>query len=371
MKYLVSIHHPAQVHFYRHIVGELEAAGHEVRVCARDKDVTVDLLEAFDIPHRVLAKQGSGLLHMVAMQATYEVRLLREAVRFRPDVMTSTGGVEVSHVAPLVGARSVVFNDSEGTPSHKLISPFLDVVCTPRAFSEEFRARHRRYDGYHELAYLHPDRFTPDVEGLRAFGIDPDERYFVLRFVAWQAHHDVGQRGLSLDAKRELVAMLSELGTVYITSEAPLPAEFEPYRTPVPPHLVHDLLAFADLYVGDSQTMATEAALLGTPAVRSNSFVQAAEMSNFVELEADYGLLFSIADEAETLDRVRELATDPSVQETWQARRDRLLEDKIDVTDFAVHVLEEEGQRRRSTYSSAPTSRLARVRDRLLGGGSE
>jgi predicted glycosyltransferase len=369
MRYLVSIHHPAQVHFYRHIIDELRGAGHEVRVCVREKDVAVDLLEAHGIEHRVLAETPDSLPRLAAMQLRYEYRLFREARRFRPDVMTSVGGVEISHVAPLVGARAVAFDDSEPTPSHYLTAPFLDAVCTPAAFQGDFGAAHRRYDGYHELAYLHPDRFDPDPDRLRSAGIDPEERYFVLRFVAWQAHHDVGEAGLSRAAKRTLVDRLSERGTVYITSEAELPPAFEEYRTPVPPHLVHDLLVFADLYVGDSQTMATEAAVLGTPAVRSNSFAGTDDMSNFVELEDEYGLLTSLADEDETLDRVGQLVTDPGAQETWARRRERLLSDKVDVTAFAADLLEEEGRAARASRA-ARAGTLGRMRD-WLGGDSE
>ncbi len=46
------------------------------------------------------------------------------------------------------------------------------------------------YPGYHELAYLHPRRFTPDRGVLAEAGISEGERYFVLRFNAFKAHHD-------------------------------------------------------------------------------------------------------------------------------------------------------------------------------------
>ena len=369
MKCLVSIHHPAQAHFYRHVVDDLRDAGHEVLVCVRDKEVTTDLLDAFGIDHRVLAETPDSLPRLALMQLRYEWRLLRAARAFEPDVITSVGGVEISHVAPLVGARAVAFDDSEPTPSHAITAPLLDVVCTPRAFDGDFGDAQRRYDGYHELAYLHPDRFEPDPDGLREHGVEPDERYFVLRFVAWQAHHDVGQHGLSMDAKRELVRYLDERGEVYITSEAPLPAEFESYRTPLPPERLHDLLAFADCYVGDSQTMATEAAVLGTPAVRSNSFAGEDDMSNFVELEERYELCYSRADEDDCLRIVKRLVSDPDTAATWRERREALLEDKIDVTAFAVDLLEAEG--RTAATAGTAADRLARVRRGLLGGDSE
>jgi len=368
VRILVSIHHPAQAHFFRYVVPELEARGHEVRVRVRDKEVASELLEAFDIDHRVLARKGDGLAALAASQLRYEALLLREARRFQPDVMASTGGVEIGHVAPLAGTRSVAFNDTEGSPSHYVSLPLVDLICTPRAHDRDFGERHVRYDGYQELAYLHPDRFQPSADRLREAGVDPEEPYYVLRFVAWQAHHDVGKQGLSLAAKRELIEKLSARGQVYITSEAELPPEFEGYRNPVPPELAHDLLAFAQLYVGDSQTMTTEAALLGTPAVRSNSFVGEGDLSNFRELEERYELLYNRADDREALALVEELLADPTTEQTWERRRQRLLAEKIDVTAFAVDTIEREGRKAPTDLPTGAAGRLRRRLSRALAG---
>lgn len=335
---LVSIHHPAQAHFYRHIVTELTRRGHEVRVCVRDKEMTAQLLGAFDIPHSVLAESSETLPGTIGTQLAYEYRLLREARAFQPDVLTAIGGIEIAHVAPFVGARTLAFDDTAARTGRLLTIPSLDVVCTPAGFDRPVRGHERPYDGYHELAYLHPDRFEPAPERLRAHGVDTDETYFVLRFAAWNAHHDVGEHGLSEPAKRRLVDALSERGEVYISSESTLPADLEAHRLPVPVHCVHDLLAFADLYVGDSGTMATEAAVLGTPAVRSNSLAGDDDLSNFVELEENYGLLASTTREEAMFEHIETFLAES--EETIEKRRRRLIDEKEDVTAYAVGQLE-------------------------------
>ena len=339
MKVIITIQHPAHVHFYRYVIDELEAAGHETFVFARENDLAVPLLDYYDIPHEVLAGPQDSLSELIRVQLIYEWRLLRRARRIDPDVMTAIGGVAVSHVAPIVGARSVVFLDNEGFACHKVTVPFADAVCTPRRHGDEYGAKHVRYDGYHELAYLHPNRFDPAPAALRSHGVDPDERYFVLRFRKWDALHDVGAGGFSLDGKRELVSMLVDHGEVYITSTDDLPSDLEPHRLPVPSHLIHDLLYFADCYAGDSATMATEAAVLGTPAVRVQSFAADERMTNFVELEEEYGLLRSTHDEEIALDYVEELVTDPDASKQWRERRRRLFDDKIDVVPYVVELL--------------------------------
>ncbi|MFP9058973.1 DUF354 domain-containing protein [Natrialbaceae archaeon A-chndr2] len=351
MKVIVTIQHPAHVHFYKYVIDELEARGHDVYVFARENDLAIPLLNAYGIPHEVLAGPQNSLSELVQVQLCYELRLLERTRRINPDVMTAIGGVAVSHVAPLVGARSVVFIDNEGTSSHRVTTPFAHVVATPRNHDVEYGSNHVRYDGFHELAYLDPAYFEPDPERLRAAGVDPDERYFVLRFRKWDALHDVGEAGLSLEGKRTLVSVLAEHGTVYITSTDPLPEDLEQYALPVSPTHIHDLLYYADCYAGDSATMATEAALLGTPTVRIQSFAaRGTDMTNFIELEETYDLLRSTADETEGIELVREIVADDRTPERWRSRRERLFEEKIDVTAYVTELLCAQGGAR--TYSA-------------------
>lgn len=335
----ITLQHPAHVHFYRNVVDELEQQGHESLVYYRGEELVADLLDRYDIDATALAPGNRGRLHGLANQVRYEAGLLRAGRRARPDVLTGIGGIAAAHVGTLLGVPSVVFTDSgDFAPMNRLGTRFADIVCTPEVTETDYGDRQRRYPGYHELAYLHPDRFEPDSTGL---GIDVYEPYSVVRFVGWNAQHDRGQRGFSREQKRRLVDGLGQHGAVYVTAEGRLPPEFRAYRLPVPPDRIHDLLYYADLYVGDSQTMATEAALLGTPAIRSNSFVAAGDMGNFRELEREYGLLASLPDADEAIDQALTWMQLPSLGRQWDWKLDRLHTDKIDVTAFAVDTLVE------------------------------
>jgi predicted glycosyltransferase len=342
MRVFVTVQHPAHVHFFRNAVTELRDGGHDVRVYAREKEMTTRLLDQYGIDYHVLAGAADSLASLAKVQATYELQLWREALRHDPDVLTAISGLAASHVATVIGATSVIFTDNM-TPTNKLFAPFANVVCTPRNHYGDFGIKHVRYDGYHELAYLHPNRFQPDPDVLRAHGVDPEERFFVLRFSDMGAHHDVGQEGLSPSAKREVVDYLSNHGTVYASIEGE--DELSAREIPVPPHRIHHLLAMADIFVTDSSTMPTEAGLLGTPTVRSNSFAGEDDvMCNFVELQ-EYGLVYSTPDESDALETVRDLTTDPTARDRWADRRDRVLAEKIDVTSFITDILTAPGAR--------------------------
>jgi predicted glycosyltransferase len=233
------------------------------------------------------------------------------------------------------GIPSLTFTDTENAKLANWITfPFTNSICTPSCYTGELGPKHLRYNGYQELAYTHPNWFSADVAVLDELDLKQGEPLFVVRFVAWQSGHDVMLRGFSQQAKHRLVQSLSRLGRVVITSEGELPAELEPYRMRISPTNIHDLLAFSALYVGESATMASESALLGTPFI----FVSPIGRGYTDELEKEYALGYTIhpRQEERAVELALSLAQRKNLREEWQAKRQRLLQDKIDVTAWLV-----------------------------------
>jgi len=341
MRVQFDVTHPAHVHLFKNAIRTLATDGHSVAVAARQKEVTTALLEAYGIDHTVLSSKGRSIAALVAEWSLRELRTIGYTRAFDPDVVVSRALPSAVHAAALTGAASVVCTDTEYAGGiATLIAPFVDYWWTPAWFTGDYGDRQRVHAGVDELAYLHPDRFSPDPDRLREHGVDPDERYFVLRFVSMAAHHDRSRAGFSPAGKRRLAEALSEHGTVYISAEGSLPAGVDGEAVPVPPAEIHHLLAFADLLVGDSETMATEAALLGTPTIRANSHATDEALGVFVRLD-DHGLVDSIADEETAHERAIELATDPAAGDRWARRRAALLESSPDVTSHLLGVIEE------------------------------
>lgn len=332
-----GIEHPASVHLFRNAIEELGERGWDVHVFVREKDIATELLECYDIPHTVLASYDGSKRNLVSSQLAYEYRLLRVSRRIQPDLMVAQEGVAVSHVAPLVGSKSLVFLDTEhATLQLRLLVPFADRICTATSFMGEVGRKQVRYPYYHELAYLHPDRFEPSTDVFDGLEVDADDEFVVLRTVAWGAAHDIGERGI--DDPVALVEGLESLGVeVLITAEGELPDALEANRVDVSPDAMHDLLSYADLFVGESPTMATESAVLGTPAV----YVGTLELGYTNELEERYDLVFHLDSDdgaARALDLARRLLEEPD--RTWERRRARLLEEKVDATSVILAEIE-------------------------------
>ncbi|MUV88806.1 DUF354 domain-containing protein [Halapricum sp. CBA1109] len=345
LRVLFDVGHPAQVHLFRNAIEQLRADGHETFVTSREKEVTTDLLDAYGIDHRSLSTRGDSLPSLVAELLVREWRLLAVAREFDPDVIVSRLGPVPAHVSAALGCRNVVVSDTHVDESllqrvyQGITFPFVDTTCAPADFELPVDDADRRPLDFQELAYLHPRYFEPDPERIAPYGLYPDHPYFVVRVAGWDAYHDVGYDGLSPSVLRELIGVLEQHGTVLVSAEKALPADLESYRLQIDPSDIHQVLYHADLYVGDSGTMSTEAAMLGTPAIRTNTMVGDEDENVFRELESRYGLLESFADADRAVEAVRRHVESDVDRAEYRRRREQLIADHPDVTDRLVETI--------------------------------
>jgi predicted glycosyltransferase len=92
------------------------------------------------------------------------------------------------------------------------------------------------------------------------------------------------------------------------------------------------------MFVSDTGTMITEAAILGTPAIQCYS--DFGHCGNLLELEQKYGLVYTFKEPALAITQAINLVQQPDLKEQWAKKRQILLRDKIDVTQFFVDFLE-------------------------------
>jgi predicted glycosyltransferase len=338
LRILIDVLHPAHVHFFRHFVAEAHDRGHECLITARDKDMALRLLDAYGLDYRLLTRQRRGVVGLGAELVEHTVLLAREARRFRPHLMMGIMAPCIALAGLSVPARVIAFYDNETARSvNRLVYLLSDAYLAPRGFRTALGGKLIRYTGYHELAYLHPRRFRPDRQLLAQHGIDLRKRLFFVRFVAWVSSHDYGEQGFSLEGKRQLLSILARHGQVLISSEAPLPEDLQPYRCQLPPEMVHHALAFADLFVGESSTMASEACVLGTHSVYVSSTGRGVNDEQAQRYEhAEY---FSDSDEESALQRIASLCERADLKAAALSSREKLLEECCDPTSGLSRLL--------------------------------
>jgi len=340
MRLVFFINTPAQVHTWRNVIDILVNKGHHVRVLARDYGSTLTLLDKYGFEYSVYIKPSRArylkgfefLSHVLGAD-----RLSRE---FKPDIIVGFGVVE-SLTSALLRKPCILVIDSEPLPvQHFLSKLFASVILTPSCFRKELGKKQIRFNGYKELAYLHPDSFKPDPSIYDELGINRDEKYVILRFNAFDAFHDIGKYGFPLHHQHQLVKELERHARVFISAEGSLPEDLKSYNLSIPFHRIHHVLYYAQLLVSDTQTLTTEAAILGTPAIRCNSFAGPNDMGNFVELEQKYDLIYCFPEPDRAIEKALELVQKPDLKERWAEKREILLGDKIDVAGFMVWFIE-------------------------------
>lgn len=341
MRILIDIGHPAHVHLLRYTSEELKHHGHQIFFSVRDIPVAKRLMNCYGMDYIDLGRKKDSILGKGMTILKQDMRMLRFVWRNKIDVGLSSG-IVLSHVSKLSKMKSFVFDDDDDAAEPLVVKyahPFSKVVFTPSAIRRQTKNA-VYYDGSHELAYLHPNHFRPDKSVLEKAGLKANEKFFILRFVAFKGHHDVGQQGISFEQKLRLVSLLIQYGRVIITSEREIEPEFEQYRLPVPAEEIHSLMYYATMFIGDSQTMTSEAAIMGVPALKCNTFAGKLSVPN--ELEQKYGLCYAYhPDDFEKFyEHIDRLLKQPDLKEEWMKKRERFLSEKIDVSAFFTWFIE-------------------------------
>ena len=390
--------HPAHFHMLKHTAENLKHDGHRVFVVIKKKDILETLCQDAGLEYyKIREGRGGSKWGLIKSVIGMEYHMWQFIHRNKIELLM---GSTLSFTAAKINCIPVIAmgeDDADVVPNYaKLVYPFASVVLTPDSCNNgKWEAKSSKYPSYHELAYLHPNHFTPDPEIVRSYGIpvasfhhsinssfssnstaqlvpqntnssshyaekEQAKPYFILRFASLNAHHDDGIKGINTDIAQRLIDILSPHGRIYITSERPLEPQFEQYRIRINPLDMHHVMAFASLYIGDSQTMAAEAGVLGVPFVRFNDFV--GRIGYLRELEDVYELGYGIHASVLTEDspiRKSEGSIQPSGTDAlykaveqlvamdaterralYQQRRQKMLSDKIDCAKFLTWFIE-------------------------------
>ena len=338
MGFLIEINHPGQVHLLKYVIEKLIKSETKFVVISKNENSITDLLKIYKIPYENIGTKGKGTFGKLIKQLVFTYRAYRIAKKNK--LKTGVGSSFTNDLLTLFikNFRSIHLSDDdeEMVPFiTKYSYPFASVILAPDCIHfKKYQRKVIPYSGYHELAYLHPNFFNPDIKVLSELGVDENEFFFVLRFVALKGHHDTRHTGISIEQKRILINSMSKRGKVFITSENPIETEFEKYRIKVSTEKIHSVLYFASAFVGDSQTMTSEAAVLGTPAFKCNSFAGKLSVPN--ELEKKYELCYSYqpSEFHGLIEQLNTILNDSNSKEKWKQKVKYLWKEKIDVSTF-------------------------------------
>jgi len=340
MRILVGMMHPKHVYMFKNFIHAMENRGHEVEIVAVEKDITIRLLNEFKLPHKIIGKNPPSLSGKLISLPKWIYHTYKIAQNFKPDIFIGQAFPPFAYISKSFNKPYIIFEDTESaTLVQKLCFPFASKIVTPKFYTVDIGEKHIRVDGFFELAYLHPNWFHPNPSILKECGFKENEKIIIIRFVSWNALHDIGQSGISDDNKNFVIQKLKEFGHILVSSEGPVPEELKKYLiSGNAKKNIHDLIFYSTLVFGESPTMTTESALLGTPSICVSSW--ACTCGNFQELKNKYGMIFCSSDPEDALNYAIELLKNEKLKYTWKNKREILLNDKIDITSYMVDLIQ-------------------------------
>ena len=359
MKIAFYVAHPAHYHYFKFSAQQLRNNGHEVIFLAKNKDILLSLLENAGEKYEIIAhKKSQNYVQHILYAIQADLSVVRYLRKERVDMII--GSQLTGLIRKLTNTAIINTGEDDAkvlgiypplayTHTHNILSP----TCCDNG---RWNRKTITFPSYMKIGYLHPNNFKADRHILDKYGINTAKPYYIIRFSSLNAHHDKGIIGINTEIAQRLIDILSPHGTIYITSERPLETQFEPYRIEINPLDMHHVMAFASLYIGDSQTMAAEAGILGVPFIRYNGFV--GRIGYLDELEIKYELGFGIQSNMESkahfpyqvryrgkenlYEIVRQLVlrNPDELRAEWLIKRNRLLTDKIDYAKFLTYFIE-------------------------------
>jgi predicted glycosyltransferase len=336
MRILIDIGHPGHVHLFKHFAREMQNKGHEIFFTCREKEFEVHLLETYGFKYRSFGKKYKSKPGKLWGMVEFDVKEFLSGLKFKPDILLSHGSIYAAHAAFLLRKPHIALEDTGNIEQVKLYEPFTKHILTSDFFPINYGEKQIRYPGYHELAYLHPNRYKPAANSTDMDILKKNGKNVLLRFVAWNATHDFKHNGLSVAEKIQLVQFLEDKNyNVLISSEMGVPNELKKYTLKMAPDKIHHVLNTVDLFIGEGTTMAMEAGILGTPSI----YINPLQYSNTDNL-AEYGLVFNYSSFAGIKEKIHEIENLKNIKSDFDKRRKQMLKDKIDVTSFLVWFIE-------------------------------
>lgn len=337
MKVLIDINHPAHVHFFKNLRLLLISHGHDIIVTASKKDVAFKLLDEMEIPYNSVGSYGKSVLSKSFSIPKMAWRMYKLAKLKKPDVMIGDASSRITHAGYILKIPTCVFTDTEHAKLQTLLfRTFATMIVTPTAFQSNFGKKHVTYRSFPKLAYLHPEVFKRDKTVVENYGIDTDSTYFIVRFISWQAIHDVGQKGLSFEAKKRIIIELEKYGRVLLFTEDENDSDFIENRLEIKSSDMHHLLAYSKMYLGEGGSMATEASILGIPSILVNSL----KAGVYDALENKYHLLYQIVDEEFILSKISEIMQTKDITKEFSEKRRFMLNENVNPNSIFLKCIE-------------------------------
>ena len=265
---VVDITHYPHVNFYKQAIKVLRGKNMDVQIILRPRGKLIYIFqkECPDVPFVLIGQHRKTLSGKMFDLVERDIFLLRYLSMNKFDIGTG-GGINLAHITHFFGKPSVIFTDDvEYKLPYYLCKPFATWVVMPKCIPAQGKNL-LKYNGFKELAHLHPNNFTPNKNALELYNLNPYEYVFIREVSSASLNYqkiEMGRLSKMLDYLRQ-----KGLKILLSIEDKRLVNLFKDHciilKEPVDD--IHSLLHFASFTLASGDSMARESCLLGTPAI--------------------------------------------------------------------------------------------------------
>jgi hypothetical protein len=166
----------------------------------------------------------------------HELKVYTILKKYKVNIALSIDGTFIAHACHKLKIPLLVFSDTEfNFSTNFLVYPFASIFLTPTCYDKNLGSKQLCYEGFHEIAYLHPNYFTPDESVLKEAGIQKDERFFIVRKTSGKAAENLGQKLMNNKDVSKLIQYLNTEGKVLLSAEQNITSELRRFLVQISP----------------------------------------------------------------------------------------------------------------------------------------
>ena len=349
MRILFFFVHPSKYHLFKYTINYLKSHGHTVDIAIISKDVLEELVKnegweytnIFPEGRRSKSSNKYAILWSTGINFLKTIyRLFKFTKNKKYDLFITDDCLSI--VGRFKKVPTIIFTDNElnTVPEYAILLKFSNRIFAPNIVHlKHYEYKKIGFNGYKEIAYLHPSYFTPDKKIMLKYN-PSGEQYFFIRVVSMTASHDRGIIGLTNERIEEIIKILSPYGKIYISSERELPDKLSNYKLNIKAEEIIHIVNYSTIFIGDSGTMASEAAILGVPSIMFHDFI--GNLKVMEEKENKYGLMYGFRcnEFDKMLIKLKELLSIKDLKKTWLVKKENMLKDKEDINLFFIKEIE-------------------------------
>jgi hypothetical protein len=268
MKIIIDILHYAHMNFFKQAIFHFLKNGIDVELIVQPRGNLERIIQyEYGLPYTVLGYYEKSFIRKT-LSCFYRDFLLYQYLRKSNfDIAASGQSINVAHATIPFRKPSIIFTDDVEFGLEVYPYKFLAThIVIPRFIKINGR-NILRYKGFKELAYLHPNYFTPSTKVLSEYNLKQSQYVFM---------RDVSNSSLNYTHLEEgylskVCPYLKDMGfDIVLSLENPIHHEkYSKYCTILqePVSDIHSLMHYASLTIASGDSMARESVLLRTPAI--------------------------------------------------------------------------------------------------------